>query len=32
LQLARDESTGVADTQVVLQYIVSMGAHGAHQY
>lgn len=32
LQLARDESTGSADHQVVLQYIVSMGAHGAHQY
>lgn len=32
LQLARDESGPVADHQVVLQYIVSLGAHGAHQF
>lgn len=32
LQLARDESTTEADHQAILQYIVSMGPHGAHQY
>jgi hypothetical protein len=33
LQLARDYSrTGFADNQVFLQYIVSMGAHGAHKF
>ena len=33
LQLARDNSRqGLTDNQLFLQYIVSMGAHGAHQY
>ncbi len=33
LQLARDYSRmGLADNQVFLQYIVSMGAHGAHKF
>jgi hypothetical protein len=33
LQLARDYSrVGFADNQVFLQYIVSMGAHGAHRF
>jgi hypothetical protein len=34
LQLARDESRpdGTEDTQIVLQYIHSLGAHGAHRF
>jgi len=33
LQFARDNSRmGLADNQVFLQYIVSMGAHGAHKF
>lgn len=32
LQLNADDSYPGGDTQVVLQYIVSLGAHGAHQY
>ncbi|MGC2048887.1 MAG: hypothetical protein WA635_09785 [Gallionella sp.] len=33
LQLARDDSRqGLIDNQLFLQYIMSMGAHGAHQY
>ncbi len=33
LQLARDNSRqGLADNQLFVQYIMSMGAHGAHQY
>jgi len=33
LQFARDYArTGAADNQVFLQYIVSMGAHGAHRF
>jgi len=33
LQLALDESRqGLADNQVFVQYIMSLGAHGAHQY
>jgi hypothetical protein len=33
LQLALDESRqGLADKQVFVQYIMSLGAHGAHQY
>ncbi len=33
LQLARDNSRlGLTDNQLFLQYIMSMGAHGAHQY
>ncbi|HTN95006.1 MAG TPA: hypothetical protein VMJ33_10520 [Gallionella sp.] len=33
LQLARDESRqGLTDNQIFVQYIMSMGAHGAHQY
>jgi hypothetical protein len=33
LQLARDESRlGATDNQVMLQYIMSLGAHGAHNF
>jgi len=33
LQFARDRSMqGVADNQVTLQYIMSLGAHGAHKF
>jgi hypothetical protein len=33
LQLARDQSRpGVADNQIFLQYIMSLGAHGAHTF
>lgn len=32
LQLNADDSYPGGDTQLVLQYIVSMGAHGAHQF
>ncbi len=33
LQLARDRSQfGASDTQVFLQYIMSLGAHGAHKF
>jgi hypothetical protein len=33
LQLAHDESRqGLADNQLFVQYIMSLGAHGAHQY
>jgi hypothetical protein len=32
LQYNRDESRPVPDNQVILQYTVSLGAHGAHQY
>jgi hypothetical protein len=33
LQLARDESiAGVTDNQVTLQYVHSLGAHGAHRF
>jgi len=33
LQLARDYSRmGLPDTQMFLQYIVSLGAHGAHKF
>jgi hypothetical protein len=33
LQVARDKSrSDVTDNQVFLQYIVSMGAHGAHKF
>lgn len=33
LQLASDKSrAGVTDNQVVLQYILSLGAHGAHKF
>lgn len=33
LQLARDNSRqGLPDNQIFLQYIMSMGAHGAHQF
>jgi hypothetical protein len=33
LQLAQDKSrAGVTDDQVVLQYILSLGAHGAHKF
>lgn len=32
LQLARDDSSGNGDTQVTLQYQLSLGPHGAHQF
>jgi hypothetical protein len=32
LQYARDESNPVGDNQFTLQYIMSMGAHGAHTF
>ena len=33
LQLAQDKSRqGVTDNQIFLQYLVSLGAHGAHQF
>jgi hypothetical protein len=33
LQLARDYSrSGLPDNQVYLQYIMSLGAHGAHRF
>jgi hypothetical protein len=33
LQLAHDNSRqGLADNQLFVQYIMSLGAHGAHQY
>jgi hypothetical protein len=33
LQLARDNSRqGLPDNQIFVQYIMSLGAHGAHQY
>jgi hypothetical protein len=32
LQLSRDDSRVVTDDQVVLQYIMSLGAHGAHRF
>jgi len=33
LQFAADESRwGVTDNQVVVQYIYSLGAHGAHKF
>lgn len=31
-QYSRDESTAVSDNQFLLQYILSLGAHGAHQF
>jgi len=32
LQYAKDESRGETNHQVFLQYIMTLGAHGAHQY
>jgi hypothetical protein len=32
LQYARDESTNSSDDQIVLQYIMSLGAHGSHRF
>jgi hypothetical protein len=32
LQVARDDSSENGDTQVVLQYVLSFGPHGAHQF
>jgi hypothetical protein len=32
LQYARDNSTAETDDQVFLQYIMTLGAHGAHRY
>ncbi len=32
LQYNRDESQAEADNQIILQYVMSLGAHGAHTY
>lgn len=32
LQLSRDDSRGQTDDQVILQYLMSLGAHGAHRF
>jgi hypothetical protein len=32
LQVAQDKSTQQSDTQLTLQYVMSLGAHGAHQF
>jgi hypothetical protein len=32
LQLSRDDSRGQTDDQVTLQYLMSLGAHGAHRF
>jgi hypothetical protein len=32
LQYARDDSREETDNQAFLQYIMTLGAHGAHQY
>ena len=33
LQLAQDKSReGLTDNQIFLQYVMSLGAHGAHQF
>jgi hypothetical protein len=33
LQFARDTAmAGITDNQVTLQYIMSLGAHGAHKF
>jgi hypothetical protein len=32
VQYNRDESYAVADNQWYLQYIMSLGAHGAHRF
>ncbi len=32
LQACRDDSSDDSDTQVVLQYVLSLGPHGAHQF
>jgi hypothetical protein len=32
LQWNRDRSRPEADTQVFLQYLMSLGAHGAHRF
>lgn len=32
LQAARDDSSSDGDTQVLLQYVLSIGPHGAHQF
>lgn len=32
LQYNRDESGPEADNQVIVQYVISLGAHGAHQF
>jgi hypothetical protein len=32
LQVNRDESRAQADDQIVLQYLMSLGAHGAHRF
>ncbi len=31
-QYNRDESRATADDQIILQYVVALGAHGAHQF
>lgn len=32
LQFANDRSSAVSDNQITLQYVMSIGAHGAHQF
>jgi hypothetical protein len=32
LQFARDESRPEPDNQIVFQYLMSLGAHGAHRF
>ena len=32
LQYSRDDSGSESDDQIVLQYLLSLGAHGAHQF
>jgi len=32
LQYSRDDSSPESDDQIVLQYVMSLGAHGAHQF
>jgi hypothetical protein len=32
LQVAEDNSSPDSDTQIILQYVLSIGAHGAHQF
>jgi hypothetical protein len=32
LQVAADDSSGESDTRFILQYVMSIGAHGAHEF
>jgi len=32
LQVSEDNSSSDSDTQFVIQYVLSVGAHGAHQF